>query len=213
MNTLISIWRVILLSGLLLGLPLAKASQSTEQLSVLLSSYQSLSAKFSQKIIDEYGTVMQEATGDLAIRRPNQLRWYTNAPTQQLIVADGEKLWIYDIDLEQVTIESVQRLVSSGPAMLLTGAVDRLQQHFTITTQQNNTHQQFKLTPKEKDDLVQWIELDFVGGKIHHMRLMSQLSQITVLDFDQVKLNPTLRGALFYFKLPDDVDVIDNSTT
>lgn len=202
---------IFILLSFLIIFHTAQASNANEQLAQLLSNYQRLSAHFSQTIVDEYGNVMQQAKGDVAIQRPDQLRWYTATPTQQLIIADSNKLWIYDIDLEQVTIENLHRLSNSAPAMLLTGSAEELQQHFTITADIKNNKQQFKLTPRGEDDLVQWIELTFEQNKIQHMRMMSQLNQITEIDFDRVELNPRLTKNLFYFKLPGGVDIIDNS--
>lgn len=200
-----------LLTSLLLSVNSATAKSDSEELSLLLSKYQSLTANFSETITDETGNIMQKARGDVSIKRPDHLRWYTKNPTPQLIIADGERLWIYDIDLEQVTIENLHRMSKSAPAMLLSGSAQKLENNYVIESQFDTDSQKFKLTPKTNEDLVQWIELDFQQGKITQMRLKNQLNQITSLNFKRVELNPKMMKNAFHFNPPRGVDVIDNS--
>lgn len=204
----IVLWFVLLYAGVCIA-----ADGGFSQLEEKLSNFNSMKANFKQRIYDDYGNTMQSSMGSMAIKRPGQFRWYTKAPTEQLILSDGHKLWTYDIDLEQATIRPFELSSESLPALLLTGTVDDLEQQYDITVTGQDTRQVFRLTPKHvnNETTFQSIELHFKENKIAKMRLEDNLNQQTELDFTSVKINPAISPSLFEFQAPPGVDIIDST--
>ncbi len=183
-----------------------------QKLDELLSSFHSLSANFQQEVFDTNNTALQKSKGTMAIMRPGKFRWNTTSPTQQLIVTDGYRLWIYDKDLDQVTVQDFRKTAGDTPAMVLTGSNHNIENKFDITRINDDQHNQvFKLIPKGENKEFKMVELDFNNNKIKQMKLYDNLDQLTVVDFTHVKLNPKLSRKLFTFKAPAGVDVIDKT--
>ncbi len=189
------------------------ANDGFTQLEERLGHFHSMKANFQQQIYDNYGNSLSYTTGSVAIERPGKFRWYTKSPTEQLILSDGRKVWIYDIDLEQATIQRFEPSSESLPALLLTGTTQDLQDKFNVAISRANKREIFSLTPiaPGNDNLFQQVELYFMNNKIDRMRFQDSLGQQTELSFSSVKINPTINSNQFQFKAPQGVDVIDNS--
>lgn len=173
-----------------------------------LGSVQSLRAQFHQTLSDSKGKVSSESNGTLAISRPNRFRWDYTDPYKQLIVADGTRIWLYDTDLEQVTVRRLDNSISATPAMLLSGS-GNLADNFTVTqTAQDGGTQWVQLEPKRNDTDFKWVRLGFAGEDLRYMQLGDKLGQKTLLDFNHFERNPKLDAALFAFKVPPGADVI-----
>src|SRR5690554_6185329 len=118
------------------ALPLAASADdqnvAAERLNELLSQAQTMTGGFSQITLSSNGASLQETTGSLELKRPGMFRWHTDPPLEQLLVSDGEKIWLYDPDLEQVTIQQMDQRLSHTPALLLSGDVSQLQDSFHI---------------------------------------------------------------------------------
>lgn len=195
---------------------LAIASSPEDALAKVLSSFQSLSAQFSQKISDSKHHQIQESRGDFIVHRPSQFRWETISPNQQLIVANGNKLWIYDIDLEQVTLQPFTQTTGNSPARLLSGDMTLITQDFNIMVKKETPENiSFHLTPKQKDNYFLWVELTFVKTQhypekvLSEMKMKDNIDQITHINFKNVIKNPKLKENLFDFTAPKGVDVIN----
>jgi len=180
------------------------AQSAQDKLSTYLQSFTTLQANFSQHIENGAGMVLQESSGTTNLKRPGLFRWETTAPNQQLIVADGKYIWIYDKDLEQITRQD-QHASNNSPGLLLSDSVNKLVSRFNITAKNNNT---FKLTPKGKKDLFQSVELVFDGQQLSQMILYDNLGQMTKITFSDVKVNPKLDDSTFKFKPPANIDII-----
>ena len=107
----------------LLLVPIASfAADSIARVDAYLATLSTLTADFVQVVQDKQGQVTERAAGTLSISRPNRFRWDYQQPYVQTIVADGKKLWLYDPDLEQVTVRSLEQGLGATPAMLLSGS-------------------------------------------------------------------------------------------
>ena len=206
----------LMIFTLLLPISIWAASEPASQLQTALDSFQALSANFTQTMTGSDERELEKSEGTMVVHRPNKFRWQTDSPNRQLIVASGDKLWIYDVDLEQVTLQSLEQTTGSAPALLLSGDLPLIQQDFTITSLQQTAEKlSFKLTPKTQDSYFQWIEISFMVTErypdkvLDSMVLMDNLGQLTKLRFSNVIKNPKLVATLFNFIPPDGVDVIE----
>ncbi|HVV68140.1 MAG TPA: outer membrane lipoprotein chaperone LolA [Gammaproteobacteria bacterium] len=200
-----------LLKGLCLSLFLltltAQAQTASDDLTQLLSSFQSMSAQFQQVVFNSNGKALQRSSGQMALMRPGKFRWQVFKPNPQLLIANGRNLWIYDIDLSQATQQHLDKNNNNSPASLLSGSIEDLENRFIVT---QKTSQSFQLKPKSENDMFKWIELTFSNSKLTQMRLMDNLGSLTDFHFSQVSINPKLNAGLFQFKAPRGVEVIKN---
>lgn len=179
----------------------------------LLGNLQSLQADFKQTLTDSKGEVTEQSSGTIAIRRPNRFRWEYRQPHEQLMVADGTRIWLFDPDLEQVTVRRMGDSLSATPAMLLSGE-GKLADNFNVTkTSQDATAQWVMLEPKRNDTDFKWVRLGFANDVLRYMQLADKLGQITTLEFNNVQKNPPLDASLFVFKVPEGADVIGDAGT
>src|SRR5687767_7000586 len=109
----------------------ADTTAGRQKVEGFLSGLTSLQANFKQTLSDRAGEIVETASGELAIRRPDRFRWDYREPNQQVIVADGSRIWLYDSDLEQVTVRKLDDTLSATPAMLLSGQ-GNLQDNFSV---------------------------------------------------------------------------------
>ncbi len=147
-------------------------------------------------------------SGTMQVKRPGQFRWETTSPMQQLIVTNGQTVWIYDPDLEQATRQQMDSQVGNTPALLLSGQPDQIKKAFRVT-QPNRSVANFVLYPRSKDSSFESLTIRFQGDVPSQMVLQDSLGQKTDIQFSNVKLNPRLNDQLFVFKPPAGTDVID----
>lgn len=196
----------------LAALPLAALAddqaEAAERLNELLSRAQTMTGGFSQMTLSSNGANLQETTGTLALKRPGMFRWHTDPPLEQLLVSDGQRIWLYDPDLQQVTIQTMDKRLSHTPALLLSGDVSQLQESFDIEWSKGGSVQDFTLTPKEADSMFDSLRVSFSDGVINDMQMSDPVGQRTNILFRNVELNAPLDDAQFTFEAPDGVDVI-----
>ena len=194
------------------ALPLAASADdqnvAAERLNELLSQAQTMTGGFSQMTLSSNGASLQETTGSLELKRPGMFRWHTDPPLEQLLVSDGEKIWLYDPDLEQVTIQQMDQRLSHTPALLLSGDVSQLQDSFNIEWSQSGNVEDFSLTPTDADSMFDDLRVSFNDGVINDMQMSDPVGQRTNILFRNVELNAPLDDVRFTFEVPDGVDVI-----
>ena len=186
----------------------AYADAASARLSDLLGKAETLSGRFSQLTLDASGTHLQEATGQMELKRPGLFRWHTDAPLEQLLVSNGQQVWLYDPDLEQVTIQQLDQRLTHTPALLLSGDVSKIGENFTIEFKEAGDVVDFILRPKARDTLFDTLRLSFRGGLINDMQLIDSVGQRTNILFMGVQLNQPLAAERFIFEIPAGVDVI-----
>lgn len=168
----------------------------------------SFSARFSQVVLDERLSPIQESSGMLWIERPNKFRWDYEKPYQQRIVADGERLWVYDVGLQQVSVRRLSGGLGDTPAMLLAGR-GRLEDNFTIKAlgAQNGT-EWVQLSPRRKDSGYEDIRIGFAQGKLRVLEMVDGFGQVTRVTFQSSRENPRIEPNRFSFTPPEGVDVV-----
>lgn len=189
------------------------AASSSAALSELLNSVQSMQANFTQTIKDTHGKKGQASTGKMALQRPGKFRWEIIKPMPQLIIANQQKLWIYDPDLEQVTIRSLKGSSDETPALLLSHDNAALDTHFDISMREDKSSgwQWFKLKPKKPDNMFNTVQIGFQNKHLQEMQLEDNLGNVTLIVFSKLQTNPNLSASLFTFKARANVDVIDET--
>ena len=191
------------------SLPLQAADDvAVQRLTTLLNQAQTISGRFSQLTLDGSGTQLQETSGEMSLKRPGQFRWHTDAPMEQLLISNGETIWFYDPDLEQVTIQKMDQRLTHTPALLLSGDVSKIAESFGITLKEGGNVVDFILKPKAADSLFESLRLSFRSGVINDMQLIDNVGQRTNILFLGVKMNPPIDAGQFTFAIPEGVDVI-----
>lgn len=180
-----------------------------EQLKSFIASSRSAQAEFTQTVRDKNGRVLQTASGIMQFVRPGKFRWEYRTPYAQLIVGDGAKFWLYDPDLNQVTVRPLDAALGSSPAALLAGS--------------NEIERGFALAEADERDGLSWLNAQPRGGEttfsairmgfdaragLAAMELQDPLGNTTVLRFNQLRRNPALAPQLFRFVPPKGADVL-----
>jgi len=174
-----------------------------------LGSFRTLSATFNQVVRSRDDQVVDRSSGTLALSRPDRFRWDYQKPYVQTIVADGKRLWLYDSDLEQVTVRALEQGLGSTPAMLLSGA-GRVGDAFASDgVQKQGDWTWCRLRPKQDGSDFEQVSLALdARGELAAMELRDKLGQTTVIEFGRLRRNPALDAALFRFEPPPGADVI-----
>lgn len=176
-----------------------------------LFSYKTLKADFTQEILDQSRNVQQRMSGRLVIQRPGKFRWNYQAPYEQEIVADGSKVWLYDVDLEQVTVKRQDQALQGSPASLLSTHA-KLEDEFKVKTlQRNDGLQWFELIPKSNESSFEKIMLGLKQKQLHRLEIRDSFGQQTDVQFENVQTNPSVSADTFAFSIPKGVDVIDET--
>jgi len=199
---------VVLLVCLTPGVNAAAPQPGSEQLTEFLTNVETMSARFSQTLLDEDLAVVEVSAGDFAISRPGRFRWDYTEPYEQLILADGDRLWIYDAELEQASVRTVDAVLATTPAMLLSGDTDISAGYEIVDRGLEDDVTWAELTPRTDEAEFVRLRLGFMDGEIRVMELFDRLGQTTRVEFFDVVRNPVLGDELFNFSPPDGVDVI-----
>jgi len=196
---------------LLLMWPLAGPAWAATPVQRYFQNLQSLRADFIQRVYDERGRVVQSSSGRMLMRKPGQFRWDYRTPAEQIIVADGERLWAYDVDLAQVTVRKLDTALSSTPLALLSGAAP-IEETFEVgNVQTRDGLDWYDLTPKQPQPEFRLLRVVFKGDALVSLELEDHFGQRTRLDFQKLERNPTLDPALLKFTPPPGVDVVGDA--
>jgi outer membrane lipoprotein carrier protein len=197
-----------LLLILALSLPGAAAANSSAALKAFLEQTTSAKARFAQMVLDKNLKLLQQATGTMQFSRPGKFRWEYTQPYEQTIVGDGARLWIYDKDLNQVTVRKLDRALGSSPAALLAGS-NEIEKNYTLT---NLGVQEgldwLEAVPRTRDTAFERIRLGFGKAGLEAMELRDPFGQVTVIKFADLERNPKLSPEVFRFTPPKGADVI-----
>lgn len=182
---------------------------ATDELLSRLQKLQSLKGGFEQMVLDKGGTHMQQAEGTFQVARGNRFYWSTTSPFSQLAVSNGETVWVYDEDLEQVVIRPLSNDLGETPALLFSGQPADVAAAFSIAEQDRNGAEiTYRLTPKGDDPLFDQLDVSFKGDQPQSMRLQDALGQKTIIDFRELTINTGIDAALFQFEPPEGTDII-----
>ncbi len=179
-----------------------------DTLQAKLNAIRTMSASFGQ-VVNAKKHEVSRSSGTMALLRPGHFRWQTTRPLAQLVIADGQQVWIYDADLEQVTVKKQQKGLGGTAALFLSGYDDTVTRDFDVTSYKKDNKEYFDLRAKSGKENFQRMILVFLGSELRGIELFDQLGQHTNVTLSNVKNNPTLSTALFKFKTPRGVDVVE----
>lgn len=195
---------------LLLLLPVvAMADMSgTEKLDHFVKQVNTFQAHFEQTVLDPDGNLVEQAQGQFQLARPGKFRWDYNDPYPQHIVADGQNVWFYDVDLEQVTVKAQNEALEDTPATLLSGQALPEDSYNIRNLTSNDGLTWVELTPKQSGSNFQSVMLAFNKDELQQMIMRDSFDQRTRLMFSQVKINPQFKKDTFKFSAPEGIDIV-----
>lgn len=183
------------------------ATELEDRLNNALSSLDNLQAEFKQTVLDDNKKVVQQSMGEVSIQRPGKFAWNYRQPYEQQIIADGKELWVYDVDLAQVTVKPMEQGLASAPIMVLMKK-QRVESEFDV----NEVGQRkflfwVELTPKKSDMEFSHVYLGLEGDTIKAMELRDNFGQSTQIVFENLRQNVVFKPGTFKFDPPPGVDV------
>ena len=163
---------------------------------------------FVQSVYRQNGGRGEQSDGSFAFERPGKFRWEYTKPYPQLLVGDGKKLWVYDPELQQVTIKTLDDALGATPAAILAGK-DELDKNFTLEDGGRMNELDWAVaTPRATDSSFARMKMGFADGQLAAMEIQDNFGQTTLLRFTEFKTNPALNASLFSFTPPKGVDVV-----
>ncbi len=193
---------------LMLLAPGAVSASTLDELKAFLQQTTTARARFAQMVLDKNLKMLQQATGTMQFSRPGKFRWEYDKPYEQVIVGDGSKLWIYDKDLNQVTVRRLDRALGASPAALLAGS-NEIEKSYTLISLGNQEGLDWlEAVPKTQDTAFEKIRLGFSKSGLEAMELRDQFGQITVIKFSTLERNTKVSPEAFRFTPPKGADVI-----
>ncbi|MDJ0881680.1 MAG: outer membrane lipoprotein chaperone LolA [Gammaproteobacteria bacterium] len=198
---------VVPLIGILMASQALAASAVEERLNKALKSLDNLQADFKQTVLDDNKEVVQQSMGQVSIQRPAKFKWQYQQPYEQLIVADGKELWVYDVDLDQVTVKPMEQGLASAPIMVLMKN-QPVEEEFEVSEiGQRKFLFWIELVPRQKDMEFSRVYLGLEEGVIKAMELRDSFGQSTQIVFENQRNNVVFDPQTFEFDPPPGVDV------
>jgi outer membrane lipoprotein carrier protein len=192
------------------GLPVFAQASALDQFRAFVAGTKSAKGEFSQrqvKTMDGATKVSNSASGTFSFQRPGKFVWLYQKPYEQLLQADGEKLYIYDKDLNQVTVKKLGNAIGSSPAAILFGSND-LEKNFTLKDAGSKDGLEWlEATPKAKDTSFERVGIGLKDGVPHAMELRDSFGQVSLLTFNRFEKNPAMPTDQFKFTVPKGADV------
>lgn len=188
----------------------AYAGEGLDVLNKFVKQLKTLDAAFVQTLVDSNGKQLQSQSGVVLMQKPGRFKWHYQEPEgyEQFIVADGNKLWFYDVDLEEVTVKPLDEALGSAPIALLTSDTPLTDQFKITELGKIGEHEMLQLESKVQDtDYGQALLAFDDKGVLAIMQLKDPLGQVTSIEFSDTKLNTAIAPAEFVFEVPDGVHV------
>ena len=204
-----SVIALLLISGLAYAEAELNSTADLEQLRGYLAAIGDLRADFKQEVIGPEQQIVEQASGSVVLSKPGRFRWDYREPYERVIVADGERVWLYEADLEQVTIRRMSTGLGDTPAALLTGDEKALEHFKLIKSWSVDDLQWLQLSPISPEADFSIVDLGFANGELQQIEFVDRLGQRTRLTLSRIDRSPQLADNEFHFEIPDGVDVID----
>jgi len=196
------------LFALILAFPLLSHAAAIDRFKSFVRDIKSARADFEQKVHDRSGKLTQESKGSFVFQRPGLFRWVYAKPVDQVIVGDGERVWIHDRDLNQVTVRKLANALGSTPAALLAGSAD-VEKAFTFSEAGTRDGIDWlEARPREREAGFDRVRMGFDGNGIRAMELVDHFGQTTHLRFSNLERNPKVERSEFRFTPPKGTDVL-----
>lgn len=187
-------------------------ASSSASLDHFFEEVRTYSARFQQVVLDEGFNPIEESSGKVTIKRPGRFRWDYEPPNETRIISNGDKVWVYDVELEQVSVRSYRQALGNTPAALLAGGTD-VGEEFDVTDlgEVNGPLHWVRMVPKSEDVGFEDIRIGFEDGRLRVMELVDGLGQTTRITMTDGTENEPVADERFEFTPPDGVDVMDET--
>ncbi|CAG0125070.1 Outer-membrane lipoprotein carrier protein [Rhodocyclaceae bacterium] len=187
----------------------AAQASGIEKLKNFIAATHSAQANFTQDVLDKFGKRIQSASGTMQFVRPGKFRWVYQKPYEQLIVGDGAKFWLHDVELNQVTVKKLDAALGSSPAALLSGS-NEIERGFVLKDSGSQDELDWlQAVPRTQDTSFEKIRMAFnAQSELVIMELHDTFGNTTVLRFSKLQHNPQLSPQLFKFVPPKGADVL-----
>ncbi|MBE9562804.1 MAG: outer membrane lipoprotein chaperone LolA [Proteobacteria bacterium] len=192
----------------ILTLLLPQSVFANKMLDEFLKQLDTMQGQFKQSLFSEQGNLLEKTQGKMYAQRPNQFRWEYKKPYEQLIVADGEKIWIHDNDLEQVTVKKLSTTLGQTPAFLFSSGENIEKDFFINQLPIEKGLMRFELIPTNAENQFDSMRIDIKDKSLVGLELVDNLGQVTHIIFEQIQNNQKLDKDLFIFTPPAGVDII-----
>ncbi len=187
------------------------AGEGEKLLNRFLDDTQSLSARFTQTLMSDEGFVLQQSSGRFYLQRPGKFRWDYTEPYAQHIISDGDKVYVYDVDLQQVTVQPQSRAAQNTPMALMQNR-KKLSEVFVVQElDQRDGVYRLKLSSRKADAEFRNVVVGVDQSGLRFLQLKDPFDQVTDIVFDEIQINPELDEQRFAFQPPPGVDVFDGS--
>lgn len=202
------ILRIVSLLALVAFASPLHAAEARAALDAFARDLSTLEGRFEQRVVDANGNPVETSAGTIAVRAPRQFRWEYESPFPQLIVADGDNVWIFDPDLDQVTVRAQALEEARSPLTVLTD-LGQLDEDYRVSERPDAEGLKWlRLEPKSEEAPFRHCDLGFDAGGFARMVLIDQLGQRNEIVFSGWRRNAALDAALFRFVPPAGVDVV-----
>lgn len=194
--------------SLLLAMPMLAHAAGADRLKEFFEKTSAMRAQFEQVVTDNRGQKVQEVSGTMQLQRPGKFRWDYNKPYQQEIVGDGERIWLYDPELNQVTVRNMSQAIGSSPAALLAGSKE-VEKNFTLENLPSKDKLEWVLArPNDRDSGFDEVRLGFGKNGLEQMQMQDSYGNTTSILFSRLERNPRLDARGFMFKPPAGADIV-----
>ena len=173
-----------------------------------LAETRTVRAEFSQELLDSAGNLIEAASGTFSLKRPDRFLWSYSEPFEQQVVADARNLWIYDVELDQVTVGPLEGAITSSPAMLLSGDGEVRDEFEIVEDAQDGDIVWISLTPREQGADFRSVQVGLEAGELFALVLVDALGQVTSIQFRNMAVNLDVEDEFFNFVPPSGADVI-----
>lgn len=200
--------KIVVVFTIALGLLAPSAYSATNALDHFFKNVQTVKAEFKQVVLDEGLNTIQESSGKFYLQRPNKFRWDYKQPFKQHIVGDGKRIWVYDVELQQVTVRKMDGALGNTPAILLAGK-GNLGKNFKVKSLgKQGKLNWMQMIPRNKDGGFEDIRIGFENGHIRMLEMIDSFGNTTRISLRNVRENKRIKKSRFTFKAPKGVDVV-----
>jgi outer membrane lipoprotein carrier protein len=205
------IFAVLLYGFCSLAYAQSEADEARTHLQGFLDSADRYSARFVQQLVDEEGEVLDEGGGEFWLQRPGQFRWHYEPPMERLLVSNGEQIWLYDVELEQVTVRSADGALEQTPAGLLVASSMALDNYQLSIRERSGDFVAVGLIPTQAQSDFEDIVLGLEGTQLVSLTLADHFGQKTIINFHNINPDPLIDPIIFSLEIPPGTDVLDQT--
>jgi outer membrane lipoprotein carrier protein len=184
------------------------ANITAESLKKDLSLFRTISSSFTQLTLNNHSKIIEKSEGKVLLKKPNSVYWHTILPNEQIIIKNNTKLWIYDVDLEQVTIQNIKSIQQFNILNLLLDNDFNYNEHFNISLLKQNKIKKYILKPIVGNFDFSRLVIIFDHNKLNALEIYDNFDSKIDIKFSKIKYNLTIPDKKFSYKVSDGVDVI-----